>query len=68
MRQREDIQNYLMQCAFYASAWTSQTRQPIDQIVIVMVSVDGRLRVFKDKPSAHLDRLRELAGQYNCAV
>ena len=64
MREREDIQNYLMQCAFYASAWTSQTRQPIDQIVIVMVSVDGRLRVFKDKPSAHLGRLRDLVAQH----
>ena len=64
MREREDIQNYLMQCAFYASAWTWQTKQPIDQIVIIMVSEDGRLRIFKDKPSAHLDKLRELVAQH----
>jgi hypothetical protein len=62
---REDVERHMIQGAFYASAWTWQTKMPIDQVVIIMAAEDGRMQVFKDKPSAHLDKLRELAGQHS---
>jgi len=65
---REDVERHMIQGAFYASAWTWQTKMPIDQIVIIMAAEDGRMQVFKDKPSAHLDKLRELAGQHSLAT
>ncbi len=68
MRGREDIEKHLIQSAFYASAWTWQTKMPIDQVVIIMAAEDGRMQVFKDKPSAHLDKLRELVAQHSLAV
>ena len=65
---REDVERHMIQGAFYASAWTWQTKMPIDQVVIIMAAEDGRMQVFKDKPSAHLDKLRELAGQHSLAT
>ena len=65
---REDVERHMIQGAFYASAWTWQTKMPIDQVVIIMAAEDGRMQVFKDKPSAHLDKLRELAAQHSLAV
>ena len=65
---REDVERHMIQGAFYASAWTWQTKMPIDQVVIIMAAEDGRMQVFKDKPSAHLDKLRELVAQHSLAV
>ena len=65
---REDVERHMIQGAFYASAWTWQTKMPIDQVVIIMAAEDGRMQVFKDKPSAHLDKLRELVGQHSLAT
>ena len=65
---REDVERHMIQGAFYASAWTWQTKMPIDQVVIIMAAEDGRMQVFKDKPSAHLDKLLELAGQHSLAT
>ena len=62
---REDVERHMIQGAFYASAWTWQTKMPIDQIVIIMAAEDGRMQVFKDKPSVYLDKLRQLALQYS---
>ena len=62
---REDVERHMIQGAFYASAWTWQTKMPIDQIVIIMAAENGRMQVFKDKPSAHLDKLRELVAQHS---
>ena len=67
-KMRSDVEKHLMQSAFYANAWTWQTKMPIDQIVIIMAAEDGRMQVFKDKPSAHPDKLRELAAQHSLAV
>ena len=57
----------MIQGAFYASAWTWQTKMPIDQVVIIMAAEDGGMQVFKGKPSAHLDKLRELVEQHSFA-
>ena len=65
---REDVERHMIQGAFYASAWTWQTKMPIDQVVIIMAAEDGRMQVFKDKPSAHLDKLRELTAQHSLAT
>ena len=65
---REDVERHMIQGAFYASAWTWQTKMPIDQVVIIMVAEDGGMQVFKDKPSAHLGKLRELVAQHSLAV
>ena len=64
---REDVERHMIQGAFYASAWTWQTKMPIDQIVIIMVAEDGGMQVFKDKPSAHLGKLRKLVEQHSFA-
>ena len=64
---REDVERHMIQGAFYASAWTWQTKMPIDQIVIIMVAEDGGMQVFKDKSSAHLGKLRELVEQHSFA-
>ena len=64
---REDVERHMIQGAFYASAWTWQTKMPIDQVVIIMVAEDGGMQVFKDKPSAHLGKLRELVEQHSFA-
>jgi len=65
---REDVERHMIQGAFYASAWTWQTKMPIDQIVIIMAAENGRMQVFKDKPSAHIDKLRELTAQNSLAT
>ena len=64
---REDVERHMIQGAFYASAWTWQTKMPINQVVIIMVAEDGGMQVFKDKPSAHLGKLRELVEQHSFA-
>jgi genome maintenance exonuclease 1 len=68
MRKEEEIQNHLIQCAFYASAWTRQTQLPIKQIVIIMASEDGRMHVFNKSPSAYIPKIWELAGHYTQAT
>ena len=64
---REDVERHMIQGAFYASAWTWQTKMPIDQVVIIMVAEDGGMQVFKDKPSAHLGKLQDLVEQHSFA-
>jgi len=68
MRDKDSIANYFLQCTFYSQAWFEQVGEVIKKIVIVMVSEDGKMQVYQDKPSSYIDRLRQLTKEYKDAL
>ena len=65
MKDEESVRGYLIQATFYAIAWEELTGEKIEQIVIIMATEDGKVGVFKSKPSKHLEELKEAIQQYN---
>lgn len=64
MRDRESIERYFLQCAFYALAWGELTGEKIEKIIVVMVSEDGRMEIFREDTSRHIPRLIEIIKEY----
>jgi len=64
-RKRNEInENYPVQATFYALAWEELTGEKIDQIVILTVTEDGTLDVYKDNPSLYVKTLEEMIEEY----
>ena len=64
-RKRNEInENYPVQATFYALAWEELTGEKIDQIVILTVTEDGTLDVYKDDPSLYVKTLEEMIEEY----
>jgi genome maintenance exonuclease 1 len=64
MKDEESIRDYLIQATFYSVAWEELTGQKIEQIVIIMASEDGMVKVFKSKPTEHMEKLKEAIEEY----
>jgi hypothetical protein len=60
MRDGDLFNNYMLQTTFYSIAWNELTGEQIDQIVILMVSEDGKMRATKDKPKNYVAELKSL--------
>jgi len=60
----ERNENYLVQASFYSIAWEERTGEKVDQIAILTTTEDGKLDVYRDDPSNHVDRLEEMIEEY----
>jgi len=64
-RKRDEInENYLVQASFYSIAWEERTGEKINQIAILTTTEDGKLDVYRDDPSNHVGRLKEMIEEY----
>lgn len=62
---KEWIENYFMQCAFYAIAWEERTGQPVSQIVVAIASDETpRPQVFVEKRDTWAPKLLEHIRMY----
>ena len=64
MRDKESVERYFLQCAFYAFAWEELTGEKIEKIIIVMVSEDGRMEIFREDTAKYIPKLREIIKEY----
>jgi len=60
----ERIENYLVQASFYSIAWEERTGEKVNQIAILTTTEDGKLDVYRDDPSNHVGRLKEMIEEY----
>jgi len=60
----ERNENYLVQASFYSIAWEERTGEKINQIAILTTTEDGKLDVYRDDPSNHVGRLKEMIEEY----
>ena len=56
----ERNETHLVQASFYSLAWEERTGEKVNQIAILTTTEDGKLDVYKDDPSNHVDRLEEM--------
>ncbi|SVC33047.1 uncharacterized protein METZ01_LOCUS285901 [marine metagenome] len=64
-RKRDEInENYLVQASFYSIAWEERTGEKVNQITILTTTEDGKLDVYRDDPSNHIVRLKEMIEEY----
>ena len=68
MRDRESIERYFLQCTFYALAWGELTGEKIEKIIVVMVSEDGKMEIFRENTSTHVPKLIEIIKKYKNAL
>jgi len=64
MRDKASIENYFLQCTFYSIAWEELTGEKIEKIIIVMVSEDGKMEIFRDSSSKYAPKLIDLIKEY----
>lgn len=65
MKKREWIEGYFIQTSFYAAAYYELTGIAIKQIVIMIMTDEGRPQIFKDNPFKYLKRLKEVKADYD---
>ena len=58
------IENYFAQATAYAIMWKEMTGQVIDQIVILISSMDGSCQEFIKKPVEYVPHLKEMIDGY----
>jgi len=64
-RKRDEInENYLVQASFYSIAWEERTGEKINQIAILTTTEDGKIDEYRDDPSNHVGRLKEMIEEY----
>ncbi len=56
----ERNETHLVQASFYSLAWEERTGEKVNQIAILTTTEDGKLDVYRDDPSNHIDRLEEM--------
>nr|ABZ07864.1 hypothetical protein ALOHA_HF4000ANIW141J13ctg1g33 [uncultured marine crenarchaeote HF4000_ANIW141J13] len=56
----ERNETHLVQASFYSLAWEERTGEKVNQIAILTTTEDGKLDVYRDDPSNHVDRLEEM--------
>ena len=57
-------QNHLVQASFYSIAWEERTGEKVNQIAILTTTEDGKLDVYRDDPSNHVNRLEDMIEEY----
>ena len=60
----ERNETHLVQASFYSLAWEERTGEKVNQIAILTTTEDGKLDVYRDDPSNHVDRLEEMIKEY----
>ena len=60
----ERNETHLVQASFYSLAWEERTGEKVNQIAILTTTEDGKLDVYRDDPSNHVDRLEEMIEEY----
>ena len=60
----ERNETHLVQASFYSLAWEERTGEKVNQIAILTTTEDGKLDVYRDDPSNHVDRLEEMIQEY----
>jgi len=60
----ERNETHLVQASFYSLAWEERTGEKVNQIAILTTTEDGKLDVYRDDPSNHIDRLEEMIEEY----
>ena len=60
----ERNETHLVQASFYSLAWEERTGEKVEQIAILTTTEDGKLDVYRDDPSNHVDRLEEMIEEY----
>ena len=60
----ERNETHLVQASFYSLAWEERTGEKVEQIAILTTTEDGKLDVYRDDPSNHIDRLEEMIEEY----
>ena len=56
----ERNETHLVQASFYSLAWEERTGEKVNQIAVLTTTEDGKLDVYRDDPSNHVDRLEEM--------
>ena len=60
----ERNETHLVQASFYSLAWEERTGEKVNQIAILTTTEDGKLDVYRDDPSNHVDRLEEMIEEW----
>ena len=60
----ERNETHLVQASFYSLAWEERTGEKVEQIAILTTTEDGKLDVYRDDPSNHVERLEEMIEEY----
>ena len=60
----ERNETHLVKASFYSLAWEERTGEKVNQIAILTTTEDGKLDVYRDDPSNHVDRLEEMIEEY----
>lgn len=64
-KKREWIDNYFAQLAIYSLAFKERTGIPLEQLVIMMVSLNGEVQIFKETISQwHYDNMYKYINEY----
>ena len=64
-KNKEMIEDYFLQCTFYALAWFELTGEPIEDIVILMTVEKGMVPlVFKEKIDKYVEPLLQRINEY----
>ena len=58
------IDNYFLQCTFYAQAWFEMTGEQIKKIVIIMASEDGHLEIFEEETANYIEQLEHTIEEF----
>ena len=64
-KRKEWITKYFLQSTAYAEMWTERTKIPIDQIVIIMTTMDGQLQLFREEKDNWIELLKEEIKYFN---
>jgi genome maintenance exonuclease 1 len=63
-KKAEWIEGYFAQATAYAIMWQEMTGEPIDQVVILVSSMDGTHQEFVRKSIDYVPRLKEMIDGY----
>jgi len=64
-KKEEWIENYFIQGSAYCEMYEETFKEPIEQVVILIVTEDGGVQVFKKDKKPFLPLLKEAIGEFN---
>ena len=64
-KRKEWVTKYFLQATAYAEMWTERTKIPINQIVIIMITMDGQLQLFIEDKDNWIELLKDEIKYFN---
>ena len=64
-KRKEWVTKYFLQATAYAEMWTERTKIPINQIVIIMTTMDGQLQLFIEDKDNWIELLKDEIKYFN---